>query len=268
MILAQISDTHISLGTKRSLEAAAALQRAVSHLMQLPKRPDLVIVSGDCTDNGNVDEYDQFKALLAPLTMPVFVIPGNHDDRIHMQEAFGAQGSSPLPGFVQYAIDQHPVRVIALDTNVPGQPEGLLCDQRLRWLDERLAEAPQQPTLLVMHHPPFATGLRVVDDIGLQNADAFGAVVACHPQVERIVAGHVHWVMQRRFHGALAMTCSPTDHHLLPDFQRPEQLAVVAQAPSCYLHVWSSTTGLITYTSMIGDYEPPQLLHDGTGWVG
>jgi 3',5'-cyclic-AMP phosphodiesterase len=267
MIIAQLSDPHISLGTERSRETENALQRAIRHLMNLPARPDVVIISGDCTDNGKIEEYEHFKALLQPLTMPIYVIPGNHDDRIHLQHVFGTQGSSPLSGFVQYTVDEFPVRLIALDTNVPGKPEGLLCAKRLNWLEEQLVKAPQKPTLLFMHHPPFKVGLSVVDNMGLGKAEAFGSVVARHPHVERITAGHVHWVMQRRFHGTLAMTCSPTDNLLLPDFQRPTQLAVVMQPPSCYLHIWSETTGLITHTSVIGDYGTPKLLHDGSDWV-
>lgn len=267
MIVAQISDTHISLEGGRSRETEAALQRAVRHLVNLPARPNVVIISGDCTDNGRVEEYERFKALLQPLTMPVYVIPGNHDDRVHLQNVFGTQGSSPLTDFVQYVVDDYTVRLIALDTNVPGKAEGILCHERLSWLETQLANAPQKPTLLFMHHPPFMTGLHVVDNIGLKSMDTFASIVARHTNIEGIMAGHVHWVMQRRFHGTFAITCSATDNLLLPDFGRPAQLAVVKQAPICLLHIWSSDTGVITYSSSIGDYETPQLLHDGNDWL-
>jgi 3',5'-cyclic-AMP phosphodiesterase len=267
MIIAQISDTHISLDSARNRETEAALQRAVRHLMNLPVLPDVVIVSGDCTDNGRVEEYERFKALLQPLTMPVYVIPGNHDDRVHLQNVFGTQGSSPLSDFVQYVIDDYPVRLIALDTNLPGKAEGILCHERLSWLEAQLADAPQKPTLLFMHHPPFTTGLNVVDNIGLKKRESFASIVARYSNVECIAAGHVHWVMQQRFHGTFAITCSATDNLLLPDFGRPAQLAVVKQAPVCLLHIWSSGIGVITYSSIIGDYESPQLLHDGNNWL-
>ncbi|HYN89421.1 MAG TPA: metallophosphoesterase, partial [Ardenticatenaceae bacterium] len=154
MIIAQLSDPHIpddSAEADRENGAGARLQRAVAHLMQLPMRPDVVLVTGDCANNGRPSEYARFRALLSPLPMPVYVIPGNHDDRIVLQQTFGQQGTQPLDGFVQYVVDRWPVRLIALDTHVPGRGDGLLCPARLAWLETRLAEAPDRPTILFMH---------------------------------------------------------------------------------------------------------------------
>ena len=270
MIIAQISDSHIGLGDDSADsqdEAAVQLRRAVDHLMRLPAPPDVVLITGDCVDGGSMPEYQRFRALIRPLTMPVYVIPGNHDDRVHLQALFGPQGSTPLAGFVQYVVNTWPVRLIALDTNVPGQSEGYLCAERLTWLEQRLAEAPERPTLIFMHHPPFPTGLAVFDQIGLTNRDMLGAVIARHPQVERIVAGHVHSTMLRRFHGTLAMTCSSTIHQMFPDLHRPERLSVIMEPPACLLHVWREATGMITHTNLIGEYGPPVELHDGTTWI-
>jgi 3',5'-cyclic-AMP phosphodiesterase len=264
MIVAQISDPHIS---QTNPENDNALERAVRHLINLPAQPDIVFLTGDCTDNGTITEYQRCQELLHPLTMPTYVIPGNHDNRIHLQQVFGPQGTDALSGFVQYVVDQEPIRLIALDTNIPDQAEGRLCAERLTWLEERLAQAPQSPTILFMHHPPFRTGLTIFDQIGLIDAHEFGLVVARHPQIERIVAGHAHWAMQRRFHGTVAMTCPATTSLLLPDFQRLDQLAVVMQPPACLLHVWLEAAGVVTYTSLIGDHPAPQLIHDGKQWL-
>jgi 3',5'-cyclic-AMP phosphodiesterase len=270
MIIAQISDPHITIvdgDIDRQDAAVAQFQRAIAHLVRLPARPDVVLITGDCTDHGSLPEYERFRDLLRPLTMPVCIIPGNHDDRVHLQEVFGTQGNTPLEGFVQYVVDQGPVRLIALDTNIPGQGGGQLCAARLGWLEERLAEVPDRPTIIFMHHPPFLTGLVVLDQIGLADADALGAIIARHPQVERIVAGHVHSTMQRRFHGTLAMTCPSTAYQMFPDLGRPERLGVIMEPPSCLLHVWGDSTGLVTHTSLIGDYGPIKELHDGEKWL-
>jgi 3',5'-cyclic-AMP phosphodiesterase len=270
LIIAQISDPHITHAqgeADREDEAAIHLQHAVAHLRRLPAPPDVVLVTGDCVNGGSLPEYERFRDLLRPLTMPVYVIPGNHDDRAHLLEIFGTQGAKPLAGFVQYVVDEWPVRLIALDTNVPGRDEGYLCDERLGWLEQRLAEAPARPTVIFMHHPPFLTGLVVMDQIGLARADALGAIIARHPQVERIVAGHVHSTMLRRFHGTLAMSCPSTAQQMLPDFQRPERLAVIMEPPACLLHVWGDGTGLVTYTSLIGEHGPVIEIHDGEKWV-
>jgi 3',5'-cyclic AMP phosphodiesterase CpdA len=264
MIIAQLSDSHIG-----SEGSTLALERAVEHLLRLPARPDMVIVTGDCTDNGGQAEYDRFRALLRPLTMPVYAIPGNHDDRAQLLAAFGPQAAAPLDGFVQYVVEGWPVRLIALDTNIPGQGGGALGPARLGWLEQRLAEAPDRPTVIFMHHPPFPTGLAPLDQIGLAAEDAagLGAIVGHHPQVERIVAGHVHTTMLRRFHGTLAMTAPSTKQHLLPDFNQPDRLAVLIEAPGCLLHVWRPATGLLSYTSLLGEEGPVSVLHDGTRWL-
>lgn len=265
MIIAQISDPHIT--DAEGSESVANLQRAVAHLMQLPALPDVVLVTGDCANSGTAAEYDRFRALLRPLTMPVYVIPGNHDDRAAMQQAFGSQGMQPLDGFIQYVVDMGPVRLIALDTHVPQRADGALCTERLQWLDARLAEFPTRPTLIFMHHPPLLTGLTVFDQIGLADMDAFGTIIARAPQVERIVAGHVHAAMLRRFHGTIVMTCPATGHSMLPDVQQPERLAVRMEPAACLLHVWRDSTGLVTYTSVIGEHGPLIDLHDGEKWL-
>lgn len=270
MIIAQISDPHLSIPPDHAEsddEAAAALQRAVTHLNQLPAPPDLVIVTGDCADHGSASEYERVRELLGGLNAPAYVIPGNHDDRERMLDAFGPQGEQPLDGFVQYVVEGGPVRLIALDTLVPGRDEGQLCAARLGWLEERLSEQPEQPTLVFLHHPPFRTGLPVFDDIGLMDAEAFGAVITRHPQVEAIVAGHIHSAVARRFHGTIAQTCGPTWRQLLPHLRRQDGLAAVTAPPACLLHVWREGVGLLTYTSPIGEQGPLTLLHDGQQWL-
>ncbi len=270
MIIAQLSDTHITPHTARADGKPVAQDRlrdAVAHVLALPARPDVVLVTGDCTDHGSAEELARFRELLAPLRMPVYVIPGNHDDRGQLREAFGSQGAHAMDAFMQYVVDDWPVRLIALDTVIPGQDAGLLCAERLRWLDERLSEASSRPTLIFMHHPPFATGLDVLDALGLTGAAAFGTLVAHHRHVERIVAGHIHCVMQRRFHGTLAMTCTSTALQIRVDLAQPRTLHLTSEAPSCLVHAWSDVTGLLTYPSPIGDQGPYPLLHDGSDWV-
>jgi 3',5'-cyclic AMP phosphodiesterase CpdA len=228
----------------------------VAHLAGLPARPDALVVTGDCTHHGRPAEYARLQELLRPLSVPVYVIPGNHDHREHLLAAFGTQGDAPLPGFVQYVVDAGPLRLLALDTNVPGRSEGALCEARLAWLEERLAEAPERPTLLLMHHPPIPIGLTLLDEIGLREAKTFGALIAGHPQVERIAAGHIHMALLRRFAGTLVATYPSTLHTRLPDQGQPERLTVQMQPPACLLHVWDERAGLLTYTSLIGEHGP------------
>jgi 3',5'-cyclic-AMP phosphodiesterase len=253
VIIAQLSDPHIAEGRPGPSDH---LSRAVAHLLALPARPDLVIVTGDCVENGLPSEYEQFQALLRPLPMPVYVIAGNHDHRPNLLTAFGTQGNAPLEGFVQYVVDDWAIRIIALDTLIPGRGAGELCETRLAWLGERLEEQPTKPTMIMMHHPPFRVAI-----------GAFEAIIAEHGQVERIVAGHIHAVATRRVAGTVAMTCSAMWQDLMFDFGTPGQLRAQMQPPSCFVHVWDDHMGFVTHTSIIGEYEEPVLIHDGTRWV-
>ncbi|KAA9338556.1 phosphodiesterase [Hymenobacter busanensis] len=264
MIIAQFSDTHIKDGSE---EGVAGMQAAVAHILQLPALPDVVVITGDCTDGGTATEYARFWELLQPLPMPVYVIPGNHDHRQRLHDTVGAQGRQPLPGFMQYTVEAGPLRLLMLDTLLPGSDAGELCPQRLQWLEDRLAEAPDKTTLVFMHHPPFRTGQAPFDRIGLRDAAAFGAIIARHAQVERVAAGHVHAGVQRRFQGTVAVTCPSVMHQLLPDFRQPERLIVATEPPAMLLHVWQEGIGLLTYTSPIAPPSAIIELHNGTDWL-
>jgi Icc protein len=151
-----------------------------------------VLVSGDLAENAADAEYEQVLELLAPLRAPIFVLPGNHDDRAALRRHFAVPGADREP--VQYAADLGPLRLVVIDTTRPGEDPGTLDEERLAWLDAELAAAPGAPTVLAMHHPPLLTGMPALDEIGLPAEDrrALGAVVERHPQVRRIVAGHMH----------------------------------------------------------------------------
>ncbi len=270
MLIAQISDTHVTgadQGVDSRFETAMNFRRAVKHLASLPVRPDLVMVTGDCVDEGSRIEYQRFLELLRPLEIPVYVIPGNHDHREYMREVWGEQGSDHHATYIQYVVEGWPVRLIALDTHIPGQDGGELCQDRLSWLETRLAEEASRPTILFLHHPPFDLGMPVLDEMGLAGAEALGQLVRQHPNVERIVAGHVHVHAQRLFYGTLAITCPSTAHQTWLDFKPKAGLATVMTPPACLLHFWREDLGLVTYVSPIGEYGSLDVVHDGEKWL-
>ncbi|GGK22168.1 3',5'-cyclic adenosine monophosphate phosphodiesterase CpdA [Deinococcus malanensis] len=265
MLIAQLSDLHITAAPDD--ETARALRRAVSHLLTLPVLPDLVLITGDCTEHGEVGEYATFLALIEPLPMPVYAVPGNHDRRAPMLSALGQPGTQGLDGFMQYVVEAGPLRLIGLDTHLPGHDAGELCETRLGWLNERLSEVPERPCVIFMHHPPTPSGLKVMDGIGLRDPQVFEALVSRHLQVERVLAGHLHMAITRRCGGTLLMTAPGTRHTWLPDLGHPERLSVQLQSPACLLHSWTPGAGLVSFTSVIGDGLYQTLdLHDGTAW--
>ena len=260
MIIAQLSDPHVVLPGEMlygRVETAGLLARAAAGLNLLDPLPDIVVITGDLVDKGEPAEYDHLRRLLAPLKMPVFVIPGNHDAREPMRAAFGEAGYLPSAGFLQYVVDDYPVRLVALDTLVPGEGGGELCSDRLAWLDRTLSAEPQRPTVVLMHHPPFLTGIERMDRAGLRGTDAFAAVVARHSQIERILCGHLHRAIDRRFAGTVAGTAPSTAHQICFDIRSGAPLGFVFEPPGYQLHLWRDGNGLVSHTAVFGDWPGP-----------
>jgi 3',5'-cyclic AMP phosphodiesterase CpdA len=260
MLVAQITDTHIT--TPETLvygivDTASALERVVAAVNRLDPLPDVAVVTGDLVDHGEPEEYVHLRALLAPLRMPVFVIPGNHDAREPMRETFIADGYLPRQGFLSYVIEGRPLRNVALDTLIPGEIGGALCADRLQWFDRILAAAPDHPTLVLMHHPPFLTGISRMDRDGLGGGAAFAEIIRRHPQIERILCGHLHRVIDRRFAGTVAGTAPSTAHQIVLDLRPEAPLRFAFEPPGYQLHSWRDGIGLVTHTAAIGDWPGP-----------
>jgi 3',5'-cyclic AMP phosphodiesterase CpdA len=266
MLIAHISDLHVVPPGQKvcgRVDTAAYLERAVSHLGSLDPQPDIVIATGDLTDAGEPAAYARLRALLQPLRPPVFVIPGNHDDRAALGDAFRDAGYLPRNGRrLHYTVKDWPVRLIALDTLVPGEGGGSLEPADLSWLEDRLAEQPERPTLILMHHPPILTGIQHMDEVGLKGADGFKAVVARHGNIERIVCGHIHRSIQARFAGTLVSVAPSTAHQVLFDLRDGAPGRFTMEPPGFQLHLWEAGPGMRTHTVPIGKFNGPYLFED------
>ena len=208
-LLAQLSDPHIGAEWAGG-DPVARLAAAVESVRSMRSQPDALLLSGDLADNAAGAEYEQVRELLAPLQVPLYVLPGNHDDRRALHRHFGVPGADGEP--VQYSVDLGPIRLVVLDSTRPGEDPGALDAERLGWLDAELATAPDVPTLLAMHHPPLVTGIPAWDELGLPAADrrALGDVLERHRQVRRIVAGHVHRMITSNLAGRAVLTVPST----------------------------------------------------------
>lgn len=266
MLLAQITDFHVARpGSQMATTARTAerLAQAVRHINALAPRPDAVVCTGDLADSGSESEYRDLLELLASLAYPTYVIPGNHDDRDNLRRAFRERGHAYLPevGPLCYTVDLGPLRLVALDTLVPGAAHGELDAEALAWLDARLAES-KVPTIILQHHPPFRTGIGHMDAMGLEGSDAEAAVVRKYDHVERILCGHLHRSISCRFAGTVASTCPSTAHQVGLDLGVPGGLSIVAEPPVCALHLFSDGT-LVSHTSYINASETMVVLASG-----
>jgi 3',5'-cyclic AMP phosphodiesterase CpdA len=179
---------------------AAAVEAVRSH------GPDAVLLSGDLAENAADEEYEQLRELLEPVGVPAYVLPGNHDDAGALQRHFG------VPDPVRYSVELGPLRLVVLDSTIPGQDDGALAPEQLEWLDGELTAGPDTLTLIAMHHPPFVTGMRPLDELGIPAADrrALADVLERHRQVRRIAAGHFHRAMTGDLAGRPVLTVPST----------------------------------------------------------
>jgi 3',5'-cyclic-AMP phosphodiesterase len=269
MLLAQITDTHIKADGKLAygkVDTAGHLARAVAALNALAPRPDLAVVTGDLVDFGRIDEYERLRALLAPLQIPYFLVIGNHDAREPLRTVFKDHAYLRQGGdFVQYTIEDRPVRIVALDTMVPKQGGGALCAQRLGWLERTLAQQPERPTIIAMHHPPFVTGIGHMDKQGLADPAPLAAIVRRFTNVERIICGHLHRDIHVRFAGTIAGTCPSVAHQVALDLRDDAPSRFMLEPPGYQLHHWRDGHGLRTHTAFIGDFAGPYPFYDAEG---
>lgn len=267
MLIAQVTDPHIKEEGRlayRRVDTAANLARCVDHLMRLKQRPDLVLMTGDLTDFGRAQEYSLLRRLIAPLDMPVYVIPGNHDQRDNLRAAFGDHDYLPRTGDLRYVIEDDGLRMIGLDTTIPGKPGGEMNAERLAWLDRRLAERPRCPTLLFMHHPPILTGIRHMDVQNCDNAAALGELLLTHRQVFRILCGHVHRPIQAQWYGVTVSIAPSASHYVALDLSEDSHRDFYLEPPTVHLHRWADGA-LVTHLSFVGEFEGPYPFFDEHG---
>jgi 3',5'-cyclic AMP phosphodiesterase CpdA len=230
VILAHISDPHVST---RDWAAADALALAVRAVLGLRPVPDALLLGGDVAEHADPREYARAAELLGRLPMPVYVLPGNHDDPERLVAGLGV----PAAPFV---VEVGDLRLIGLDTHVPGSEAGALGPGARAWLAETLAAAPEVPTIVAMHHPPVTIGVDSIDVARLdpEDASAFAAIVAESPQVARVVSGHTHRGTFATVGGRPFVSC-PSVYLQARLSLDGGPFELVPEPPSMLLHVWA-----------------------------
>ena len=263
MILAQLTDLHVrprGAAAMRVCETNMLTERAFRAVAAFRPKIDAVMVTGDLAANGLREEYQELAAMLRrTIAAPVYVIPGNHDHRQNLkQELAHLPGVADDPEFVQYTVDDLPVRVVMLDTLVPRATHGELCPKRLRWLDAALAAAPDKPTIVAMHHPPFLCGIRHMDGIILNDYEPFVGVIAKHRQVQRIICGHHHRPITAPVAHTIASIGPGVAHQVELDLFSDKPGLWNLEPAAYQLHVWIDRPGMIvSHTAYVENYPGP-----------
>lgn len=249
MFIAQISDTHIIAHASdhpAAQQRADSLRRCIADINR--QRPDAVIFTGDTVQNGQPEEYALLHELLQPLDAPLYLIPGNRDDKEGLRSVFGGN----LPGngdFLQYVVEDYAVRLVAIDSTSPGERKGVFCPERQAWLDVILDAQPERPTLLFIHHPPFD-----IDDHYIggyrrpEEAAALADVVGRHSQVQGMLCGHVHCPGKHEWAGTVA-SLMPS---IAVDLRKGVDEAEALEQPIYMLHRVSEEAGFVSRAKRVG----------------
>jgi len=261
MIVAQISDLHVKEPGRlayRKVDTAAGLARCVAHINDLDPRPEIVMATGDLVDSGKPEEYRHLRELLSPLKMPVYFLPGNHDDRAALRAEFSDHDYLfDDETFLHFVVEDYPVRMIALDTTKPGEPGGAMCHDRLAWLDARLRSAPDRPTAIFMHHPPFLTGIGHMDAQNCAGGDALRSVLQKYPEVRWMMCGHVHRSIISNWHGITASIAPSPSLAVTLDLREDAPSRFSLEPPGFHVHHWCADAGLTTHLCFIGSFDGP-----------
>lgn len=267
LLIAQLSDAHIGTGSDflgGRMDTEAALRRAVAHVAAMQPSPDLVLFTGDLTERGSAAEYAVVSDALTALALPVYAVPGNHDDpkvaRDALARCMPVAHDAP-EGACCYHLRHGDLHLVALDTVVPGRSHGALESSQLAWLERTLGKCRGEPVLIFMHHPPLPTGIEAMDACSLMTgADALEALVRGHGTVQGILCGHLHRAVQMQFGGAPLHVAPSVAHQIALDLRPGALLHAQLEPPKISLHRWSRQRGLCTHTSYVDPFGPALVL--------
>ncbi|PZV11011.1 MAG: 3',5'-cyclic-AMP phosphodiesterase [Leptolyngbya sp.] len=196
LLVAQITDTHLFADDQKKLlglQTVASFQAVIDRVKALERRPDLLLLTGDLSQDGTAESYELLQAMLSPLAIPAYWVPGNHDCPETMAQVLTRSPISPQKSF-----DTDLWQIILLDSSVPGCVHGALSPESLKWLDQELSHSNGSPALITFHHPPFLNGSDWMNDLGLLNPEDFFEVCDRHPHVKLVLFGHIHQNFSRQ----------------------------------------------------------------------
>jgi Icc protein len=261
VLIAQITDMHVSAPGKlfgKRVDSRAAFERTVTRVLALNPKPDLVLLSGDLAETGAPEEYDFIAAQVARLACPVLAVPGNHDVREEMLRILPRCVQQQDGGHLGFVHDDLPVRLIGLDTIVPGRVHGEIDDTRLAWLGDLLASS-AKPTLIAMHHPPFLTGLKGMDKYGIKRGlPEFISLVTKHARnISAIVCGHAHRMIVANIHGVPVLLAPSSSFPFELDLGEKPSLNFVEEPRQFLVHTWSENAGFVSHAAFVDAFPGP-----------
>ena len=270
MFFVQISDMHLIQPGHRTfggVDPAAYAESCVKAVNLLKPQPELVLVTGDIADIGTAEVYDYACEILDRLHSPYFVVPGNHDNRVALYDAFKgracpvapADGNTEAgdggPAWLPYSFSHGRFRFIALDTLSEGSPAGYLCAEQLYWLESLLKGSATNSRVIFFHHPPVATGHPLIDESRLRNAADLQEILAHYPAETHLLCGHVHRPVSTIWNGAAVHICPSVIHQLSFNLRAESEFSFIYEPPAFRVFIETGDT-LISHLVYINDFGP------------
>lgn len=214
LLVAQITDTHLFAKDEPQMLGICthdSLQAVVAHLTQLEPKPNILLVTGDISQDETKQSYQRLTDILSPLQIPTYWIPGNHDDLPLMQQVLNQP-----PIFTDKSFAAGKWHFLLLSSWIPGQVHGKLSQASLEWLEQQLQQV-GSPTLIALHHPPCSIASDWMDRIKLQNPEEFLAIIDKYPQVKLVVFGHIHQAFEEERRGVRYLGAPSTCVQFTPE---------------------------------------------------
>jgi 3',5'-cyclic AMP phosphodiesterase CpdA len=251
MIIAQISDTHITLDTPDSDRRMRDFERTIADIDALEMRPDVIVHTGDVVHNGRDEEYAEAAALLATAKSSVYVLAGNRDDRRTLRKAFsGNDYINDNSEFIEYAIDDFPVRLIMLDTLSLQSNKGDFCQKRMENLQHLASWESSKPVAVFTHHPPFEA-TECPEPLQFETRESMLRLRNALQKIDSVAAifcGHVHRFDMGDVEGTRAVAM-PSIATSLRKGEYPEGMKT---QPVYQLHRFDPVWGFTTETRIVG----------------
>ena len=264
LTIAQITDLHVTtdkdpLNQQRNEERLRQVMRAIH---ELRPRPVAIVASGDLVDRGEREEYLELERLMAESEIPVFYGVGNHDSREGFLSVFDGPGAQTDPnGFVQYAVDFGPMRMVVCDT-LDGPNHGDYCEDRAAWLSATLDAEPDKPTAIILHHPPIPSGIQWMDpDPQSPWIGRLASVLKGREQVQALLCGHIHRAFNGVFAGHVLSAAPATSIQLTLDLTEadmhvPDGREILVEEPPAFALLMCQAGSLTNHICQAGEYTP------------
>lgn len=237
LVVAQITDTHLFANEHESMKGcvtAETLQAVLAQLKQVQPQPNVLLLTGDLSQDETPESYAYLRQQLAPLGIAAYWIPGNHDVPATMQQVLASELISNNKSFQAAGWN-----CLLLSSAQPNRVEGELSPETLDWLEQQLQQN-HQPTLIALHHPPLAIGSAWMDEIGLHHPDALLAIIDRHPQVKLVIFGHIHQEFAQERQGVHYLGTPSTCIQLAP---QQDEFAIDDRSPGFrLLHLYADGT--------------------------